>query len=285
MLERYFEFDDEGQALRLAYLEWPHSSPKDTIVCLHGLSRNSHDFERLAEHLASDYRVLAVDVVGRGRSSWLEDPARYVVPTYVGHLWRFLSQPGLNRVTWVGTSMGGIMGMALAAQPGNPIHRLILNDIGAFISRESTIAIADYLKATPSFPNFEAAEHYLRTNYAGFGTLSDVQWQEMTRHSVRVDKSVVKLHYDPALVTPFEDLASEDADLWGLYEAIRCPVLLLHGEESAILTEATAQEMTRRGPKATLIGYAGIGHAPSLMVDGQIDDIRNWLAQTPPLDA
>ncbi|MEO1020339.1 MAG: alpha/beta hydrolase, partial [Pseudomonadota bacterium] len=244
-------------------------------------SRNAHDFDVLAGRLGNEYRVISVDMVGRGRSSWLEDKSRHAVPVYTEHMRRFLNGLGLNRVTWIGTSMGGIIGMALSAAQDSPIHRLVLNDIGAFVGHEAMAEISGYLKTDPTFSDLDEAERYLRHVHSGFGQLDDARWREIARYSTRSVEHGLKLHFDPALIVPFNASAADDIDLWEIYEAIRCPVLLLHGEESRILTAQTARAMTERGPKATLIDYPAVGHAPSLMVEEQIRDIETWLERTP----
>ncbi len=281
MLEQRLTIDDEVGPLELTYLEWPHSSPDDIILCVHGLTRNAHDFETLAERLASRYRILSVNLPGRGGSGWLEDANRYVVPNYVGHMMKFMAALDLHKISWIGTSLGGIIGMIVASVEATPIHRLVLNDVGGFISKDAMGGIVEYLKLSPSFATLDEAEQHLREIHAAFGTLEDAQWRRLAEKSVRQENGRFKLHYDPAIVEPFKEFSAEDVELWQFYTAITCPVLLLHGIESDLLSQETAKKMTKTGPKATLIDYADAGHAPSLMVEEQISDIDAWLAGTP----
>lgn len=280
MQERRIAIQDQVQELDLAYLEWPHAEPQGTIVCVHGLTRNAHDFDRLGDRLQDRYRVLAVDVTGRGRSSWLDDKARYALPTYIEHLKEFLRRMELEEVIWIGTSMGGIIGTFIAATESAAIGRLVLNDIGAFVDRDALNEIASYLQEQPRFASIDDAEAHLRRIHAGFGQLDDAQWRRITVNSVREVGDAFAFHFDPGLIAQFRNYAAEDVQFWEIYEQIGCPVLLLHGVHSRILTAETARQMTERGPQASLIDYADVGHAPSLMTPDQIDDIAVWLERT-----
>ncbi len=276
--ERRLELDEPFAGVELAYLEQSPPDPVRTVVCVHGLTRNAHDFDVVAGELARHgARVLAVDVVGRGRSSWLDDPHGYAMPTYIGHLQQWLARLELDAVDWIGTSMGGLIGMMLAAGESPPIARLVLNDIGPFVSKQALAQIKSYLALELRFATLAEAEEHLRFIHAPFGPLSDEQWRYLTYYSVVADDDGWRLHYDPAIKVPYAELAEDDIALWELWDGIRCPTLVLHGWESVILTAKTCAQMRERGPKAEVVHFPGIGHAPALMSQDQIFAIRRWL--------
>ena len=262
----------------MAYLDWGDPAAARVVVCVHGLTRNAHDFDVLAQELASHgARVLAVDIVGRGRSSWPADPHGYAVPTYVAHLQAWLGALGLARVDWIGTSMGGLVGMVLAAAETPPIERLVLNDIGPFVGKQALLQIKSYLGTRVRFDSLAEAETHLRFVHAPFGPLSDEQWRYLTRHSVVADGDGWRLHYDPNIAVPYAELAADDIALWELWDRIARPTYVLHGSESVILTHATCREMAVRGPCADVQHVLGVGHAPALMAQDQILTVRRWL--------
>ncbi|MEZ5906265.1 MAG: alpha/beta hydrolase [Geminicoccaceae bacterium] len=246
-----------------------------TVLCLHGLTRNARDFDFLAAALAGTARVLALDVAGRGRSGWLADPTRYAVPTYVSQVTAFLDGLGLAAVELVGTSMGGIIGMGLAASQPTRVAKLVLNDIGGRVPVAALAGIAERLRDQPPvFADLAGLEAHLRRVHAPFGPLTDTEWAHLARHSARPVPGGLALHYDPAIAQPFGETATADLELWQLYDAITCPTLLLHGAESTLLPAAVAAEMTGRGPKAKLVTFDGVGHAPALMAANQIAAVR-----------
>ncbi len=249
-----------------------------TVVCVHGLTRNARDFDVLAARLkAAGLRVACPDVAGRGESGWLADPHGYGTPQYLADMTALIARLDVGCVDWVGTSMGGLIGMMLAAQPGTPVRRLVVNDVGPFVPKASLARIAAYAGTAPQFADLAAAEAYFRQVHAPFG-LTDAQWHRLAEHGVRpADGGGLQLHYDPKIMTPFGEEPFEDVDLWGLWDAIACPVLVLRGAESDLLLPETAQEMTRRGPKARVVEIAGCGHAPGLMNDPQTALVRDWL--------
>jgi pimeloyl-ACP methyl ester carboxylesterase len=269
--------------LRLHYTDWGDPSAPRVVVCVHGLTRNARDFDVLASALAdAGARVVCVDVAGRGGSDRLPDPGEYRVDVYAAHLARLLEKLGLGRVAWVGTSMGGLIGMTLAAataEAGAPIERLVLNDVGPFIPKAALEMIGSYLGLDLLFPDAAALEQHLRLIHAPFGPLTDAQWAHLARHSAAASPGGggVRLHYDPAIRQPFVAGPVEDADLWPVYDAVRCPTLLLRGGESRLLLAETALEMTRRGPKARLVTFPGVGHAPALMAEDQIAAVRDFV--------
>jgi pimeloyl-ACP methyl ester carboxylesterase len=264
----------------LGYAEWGKPDATQTILCVHGLTRNARDFDFLAKALAEKgARIIAISMVGRGTSSWLADPMGYSAANYVGHVLQFIADLRLGRVDWIGTSMGGLIGMLIAAGDNNPIRRLVLNDIGPFIPIAALGQINTYVGQDPLFATLAEAEAYLRKIHAGFGPLTDEQWHHLAVHSTRKVDGGLRLHYDPAIKVPFAKTADADFDLWALWEKIRCPTLVLRGGESTLLTAETASRMTTTGPKAQLATIAGVGHAPALMAIDQIGLIADWLSQ------
>ncbi|HXV26373.1 MAG TPA: alpha/beta hydrolase [Alphaproteobacteria bacterium] len=272
--------DGPYAGIQLGYVDWGRSDADRVVVCVHGLTRNARDFDALARALVEhDMRVIAVDVVGRGRSSWLADPKDYVMPNYVGHLSRFLALKGLDQVFWIGTSMGGIIGMGLAAGENSPVARLVLNDIGPFVPREALVQIQTYLGLDLVFASMDEVEQHLRMVHSGFGRLEDIQWRHLAEHGSRRHETGWRLHYDPAIRIPYADLTAEDIDLWPIWDLIACPTLVLRGAESVLLTAETAAEMECRGPKATITTVPDAGHAPALMSPDQIETISRWLVR------
>jgi len=263
---------------RVAFTEWGEAENPRVLVCVHGLTRNGRDFDALAGALAGEYRVLCPDVVGRGRSDWLRDPRHYGYPQYLADMTALLARCGAEQVDWVGTSMGGLIGMLLAAQPGTPVRRLVMNDVGPLIPKEAIARIASYVGADPRFPDRAALDAYLREIYAPFGPFTEAQWRGLVDSTVRqTPEGDVALGYDPAIAEAFRELEGEDVDLWPSWDAVTCSVLLLRGERSDVLLPDTALDMTRRGPRARLVDLPGIGHAPTLMSGNQIALVRDFL--------
>ena len=262
---------------RLHYTEW--GSPADpAVVCIHGLSQNARSFDALAERLEATYRVACLDVVGRGQSGWLDDPAGYNYAQYMADANALIARLGVDRIDWVGTSMGGLIGMMIAAMANSPVRRLVINDIGPFVPQAALARIGAYMTQDNRFADMAAFEAYLRDVYAPFGPLSDDQWRAMARHGARHnDDGTICPSYDPAITDAFRHGPMGDVDLWSVWDAISCPTLVLRGADSDILLADTAAEMTRRGPKATVVEFAGIGHAPALQADDQIAVIRDFL--------
>jgi pimeloyl-ACP methyl ester carboxylesterase len=262
----------------MAYAEWGDPASKKVLVCVHGLTRNGRDFDVLAKAFQETYRVICPDIVGRGRSDWLSDSAQYTPLQYSADVTALIAQLDVDAVDWVGTSMGGIIGMVMAALPGTPIRRMVLNDVGPLIAKPALERIGTYVSAPPVFDDLDALEAYLRVVHAPFGDLTDAQWAQMARHGHREVEDGVTLGYDPGIADAFKGPIA-DIDMWGLWDAIKCPVLALRGESSDLLSPETAMKMTARGPKATLETIPGCGHAPALMNNTQIALIRDWLAR------
>ena len=263
---------------RIAYVEWGAASNGRALVCVHGLTRNGRDFDWLARVLAEDYRVACPDVVGRGRSDWLADKMGYGYPQYCADLNALVARLGVEQVDWVGTSMGGLIGMVMAAQPGAPIRRLVMNDIGPFVPKAGLARLAGYAGKDPRFADFAAAEAYIREVAAPFGALDEPEWRHLTLHSVRQEPDGSwRLRYDPAIGDPLRTGEIADVDLWPVWERVRCPVLVLRGERSDLLLPETAAEMARRRPRARVVEIAGCGHAPALIAPEHIAAIRDFL--------
>ncbi len=269
----------------MAYTEWGDPANPRVLVCVHGLTRCGRDFDFMAQALADEFRVICPDVVGRGRSSWLKNPALYGIPQYCTDLVTLLARLDAETVNWFGTSMGGLIGMALAAPENSPIAHLVLNDVGPVISAEAIARIGEYVGRTPRFADLGQAEIYHRVVFASFGQLSDAQWRHLTEQGVRqADDGLWDIHYDPAIAEPFRQAmqvegGARNMTLWTMYEAIRCPTLVVRGENSDLLTRETVAEMARRGPKAATVEVAAVGHAPTFMDEAQVAIVRSFLAR------
>lgn len=262
---------------RMSCVEWGDPENPRVLVCVHGLTRNARDFDDLAQALSTHYRVICPDVVGRGESDWLPNKLDYQIPQYVADIFMMLKTRGIKEVDWVGTSMGGLIGMALAAQAGNPIRRLVLNDVGPLITGVSLQRIGEYVGRAPDFPTLEAAEQFIRAVCAGFGNLTDAQWHHITLHSMKQEDGVWKMRYDPGIGDAFRVGPVGDVAIWPIYDAIRCPVLVIRGANSDLLLADTVAEMTRRGPRAQAVEIPDVGHAPMLMDVAQIDIVKRFL--------
>jgi len=266
---------------RMAYTEWGDADNPRVLVCVHGLTRNGRDFDDLARALADHYRVVCPDVVGRGRSDWLGVKDDYGFPVYVADMVTLIARLDVEEVHWVGTSMGGIIGMILASQAGTPITRMVLNDVGPIITATSLRRIGQYVGRAPRFADFAAAEAYIREVGAPFGALSAAQWRHLTEYSIRaVDDTEggFAMVYDPGLGDAFRSTPIvTDIDLWPVYDGVRCPTLALRGAESDLLEAATFAAMAGRGPRARTVEFAGVGHAPMLMDPAQIAVVRDFL--------
>ena len=264
---------------RVVYYEWGDPANERVVICVHGLSRNGRDFDVLGEALSQTHRVIAVDMPGRGASQWLSDPADYVFPTYLTTLAALIARSNAATVAWVGTSMGALLGMVMAAQRDSPVSRLVVNDAGPVIEQGALARIRDYLGLAPTFDSIAQADTYIRAVSAPFGPLTDAQWDHLTRTSVaRNAEGRYALTYDPAIAVPFRNAAAP-VDLWPLWDAIRCPTLVLRGAQSDLLSAGTAQAMTERGPKARLVEFEGVGHAPMLLSPHQYAPVVEFLRE------
>ena len=260
------------------------------LICVHGVTRVGDDFDNLARALAGHYRVVAPDVVGRGRSGRLRNPQFYNVLQYVSDMVtliaRLTANSGGDGVDWFGTSMGGLIGMALASLPDTPVRKLVLNDIGPTLDPAALLRIGDYIGQDLRFPTFEAAARFVREVSQSFGEHSDDEWHKLASDVLRQepDGQWVR-HYDMGLALPFrsatpESAQADEAMLWAAYDAIRCPTLLVRGEHSDLLSRETAAIMAGRGPRASLVEIANVGHAPTFIHDDQIAIARQFLIGT-----
>lgn len=347
---------------RMAYWEWGDPGNPEVLVCVHGLTRSGRDFDRLARRLSSRYRVVCPDIVGRGKSDWLSDPAYYVIPQYVSDMLPLLAAVGGSTVHWFGTSLGGLIGMSLASLAGTPITRLVINDVGPRLAPDALMRIGQYVGKAGDFPSKEAGLEYLSVVSAAFGPHTPEAWQELNQYilvpadaatgrtrqgnptaltaaipaatsaasataataatsapataaarataaamdatSATATAAVTataattgatataaataaastswRLHYDPAIAVAFKPMAppvamAAEMMLWKAFDAIECPTLIVRGEQSDLLSAATAVEMTRRNPHARVVEIAGVGHAPTFMSDDQIAIAEHFL--------
>ena len=267
---------------QMAYVEWGDAANPQVLICAHGLTRCSRDFDFLAQALADDYRIVCPDVVGRGRSDWLRNKSLYDLPQYCADMTTLLARLNVESVHWIGTSMGGLIGMALASLPESPITRLVLNDIGPVLSAASLVRVGEFLGKAPRFDGIEQAEAFVRFVSAPFGSLSDAQWRHLTVHLLRgTADGKLEFAYDPGIAQRYREMQAncggKDIEMWPLYDGIACPTLLLRGATSDVLTHETALQMSQRGPRAKLIEVAGVGHAPMLLDTAQIAPVRAFL--------
>lgn len=274
----------------MAYWQWGDPLAKHTVVCVHGLTRQGRDFDVLAQALIArspePLQVICPDVVGRGMSDWLADPQAYAVPTYAADMLALLAQLQPQKLDWVGTSMGGLIGLGVCAHAqavGATVRRLVLNDVGPVLEWQSLLRIGSYLGKNMVFASLDAAAQHLWSISSSFGPHTAEQWLALSRPMVKtVAEGGVRLHYDPAIALPFQAITEEaalqgEAALWQLYDGITAETLLLRGAQSDLLSSKTAAEMTQRGPKARLLEFAGVGHAPTLVVQDQLDAVCAFL--------
>lgn len=266
---------------RMAYVEWGDPRNRDVLICVHGLTRSSQDFDALARELCGRFRVVCPDLAGRGDSDRLADASLYALPQYLADTVTLIARLDVEEVLWLGTSLGGLVGMALAAQAGNPVRRLVLNDAGPVVARAALERIAGYISQLPTFPTFDEAQAYVREISAPFGPHSEEQWLTLTQGWVRQQADGTwRPHYDPRIAEAFRaSMPEKDIELWPLYDAIRCPTLVLRGALSDLLSSQTAQGMAQRGPKAKVAQIAGVGHAPTLLHPEQISIVRDFLLE------
>lgn len=267
---------------RMAYWEWGDPANPKVLVCVHGLSRQGRDFDTLALAMSGEYRVVCPDVVGRGQSDWLADPSGYQIPAYAADMVTLLARLNADTVHWVGTSMGGLIGLVVAALKNSPISRLVLNDVGPVVEPDAIARIGAYLGAPLRWKSLEEAADALWAISQGFGPHTREQWLALTRPMIKPDGDGFIPHYDLNIAAPFRSLTPEivkagEAQIWAMYDSLRCRVLLLRGANSDLLSPATAKAMTERGPKAELREFTGVGHAPMLHAADQVAAVREFL--------
>jgi pimeloyl-ACP methyl ester carboxylesterase len=265
---------------RVVCYEWGARDNANVVICVHGIGRNGRDFDVLGEALASTHRVLAVDMPGRGASEWLRNPMDYVAPTYLATLTALIAASGVDEVSWVGTSMGALLGIMAAALPGTPVRKLVVNDAGPVIEPAALARIGTYFGTDPSFATYEELEAWVKVISAPFGPLGDEQWEHVTRTNARQrPDGSWGVGYDPGIAVPFR-AQSAAPDLWPLWDAIACPTLVLRGAQSDLLSSATARAMSERGPRPRVVEFAGVGHAPMLLAREQVDVVIGFLRST-----
>lgn len=280
MRERQVQCISPSGLHRMAYYEWGAADNPRVLLCVHGLTRSGRDFATLAAALADDYRVVCPDVVGRGRSDWLADKAGYHIQQYLADMVTLIARLDVEEVSWLGTSMGGLIGMVFAAQQGTPIKRLLLNDAGPLVTAVSLERIGEYLGRDPRFDSIAAAEQFVRQVSAPFGPHTDAQWRVLTENVVRqAADGMIEFCYDPGIAQSYQDMAGKqvDIELWPFWDMIQCPTLVLRGAQSDLLRADTVREMAVRGPRAQCVEFAGVGHAPTLMQPDQIAAVKDWL--------
>ncbi|MGH8692092.1 MAG: alpha/beta fold hydrolase [Burkholderiales bacterium] len=301
MRQEYFHSLGNGSFHSVAYTDWGDVANPHVVLCVHGLARNSRDFDFLAAALADDCRVVCMDVAGRGESEWLANKSEYTFSTYQNDAAAMLARAtapapakwfrrnsAKPRLDWVGTSMGGLIGMFLAAKRGSPIRRLVLNDVGALIPWGALFRMKGYITRGRCFKSVDEVEAYVRDVCAPFGPLTDAQWRHLARHTVRQNADGgYALRYDPAIgenlhghIDPEFPMGPDmlrGIDLWNVWSKLECPVLVLRGADSEVLLKRTLEEMKERKPDVEVVEFAGVGHAPALMSADQIRVVKEFL--------
>jgi pimeloyl-ACP methyl ester carboxylesterase len=280
----------------MAYWQWGRPDSAHVVVCVHGLSRQGRDFDTLARALSgqADVRVICPDVVGRGESDWLKDPMVYQLRTYAGDMLALLgqlhAQAPVGSLDWVGTSMGGLIGVAVCGTPGlplpAPVRRLVLNDVGPAIQWQAIVRIGTYLGQAGHFGSVQEAADAMWAISQSFGPHTPEQWLALSRPMLRPVSDAAdvgwRLHYDPAIAVPFkleteESARQGEAMLWQLYDNIKAETLVIRGRQSDLLSPETAQAMTQRGPRARVVEFEGVGHAPTLIAADQLAAVTGFL--------
>lgn len=279
----------------MAYWQWGDAAAVHMVVCVHGLSRQGRDFDVLAQALVErathPLRVVCPDVAGRGRSDWLNDPTGYQIPTYVGDMLAMIGQlhgqVPVTKLDWVGTSMGGLVGMGICGTPKLPlpvpVRCLVLNDVGPAIQWEALQRIGTYIGNTGKFQSVEQAADAMWAISTSFGPHTPEQWLKLSQAMVKpLPEGGYTLHYDPNIAIPLRSLTAESAQqgqaaLWQLYDNIAAQTLLLRGAQSDLLSAQTSAAMTQRGPRARLVEFEGVGHAPTLIAGDQVDVVAGFL--------
>lgn len=274
-------YEVEGMQIpehKLAFLDW-NDTATNTIICIHGLISNAHDFDFLAEKLSNNFRIIAIDIPGRGNSEWFQDKNLYQYSVYIADVLALLKSLNITSVDWIGTSMGGIMGMMIAASHPSIIKSLILNDIGPEIPGKALAKMRKYVGISPNFLDFDTAKKHLQLIYKNFGITQNEHWDHLTKHTTfKGDDGIYRLKYDLQIAETFiVDLINpQDIIFWDLWDKITCNILLIHGERSDILLSSTVDQMKQR-PKTSIYLIKGAGHAPALVGKEEIDYINEWL--------
>lgn len=263
---------------KISYIEFGDPENKNVIVCAHGLTRNAHDFDRLAQELSKNYRVISINYPGRGDSENFKKASHYNYTTYIKDTLLFLKYLNIKKPIWIGTSMGGIIGMALASKFKKIFKGLILNDIGAFIDSAPLVKIGSYAKKTVILEDLVSAKEHLKLIYGQLGIKKEEDWDYLTEHSViSTLGGKYKMNYDPAITKGMKNAKSQkDVDLWSIWNKIKCKILLVHGVKSQFLTKSTITKM-KDTQAFDLYEVKYAGHAPSLMNSEEISHITSWV--------
>ncbi|ACC70743.1 alpha/beta hydrolase [Paraburkholderia phymatum] len=274
--QRYVQCASPAGLHRVAYTEWGAPDNPRLLVCVHGLTRSGRDFDRLAAALSSVYRVVCPDVVGRGLSSWLANPAYYGIPQYVGDMVTLVARLGVESVDWFGTSMGGLIGMAYAGLKDSPIRKIIVNDVGPHVEPASIERIGSYLGQPVSFATRQEAIDHAAVLAESFGPLTPDEWREINIPLVHEQDGAWRFRYDPRIAEPFRQTTPElaalgEAALWHSFAAIEGPVLVVRGEQSDLLSRETVAQMVEKGRNVSTVEIPGVGHAPAFLSADQID--------------
>jgi pimeloyl-ACP methyl ester carboxylesterase len=289
----YVSCPDAMGGHRMAWWQWGNPAATHVVLCVHGLSRQGRDFDVLARALCArspdTVRVVCPDVAGRGQSDWLKDPMGYQVPNYAADMLVLIQQLAPTTLDWVGTSMGGLIGMVVCGQSDLPlpvrVRRLVLNDVGPAIQWDAIQRIGAYLGQPVRFASLEQAADAMWAISTSFGPHTWAQWRELSRHMIKPAPDAgggFVLHYDPAIAVPFNSTSREateqgEAQLWQLYDNIQAETLITRGAQSDLLSINTARAMTQRGPKARLVEFAGVGHAPTFVAADQVQVVTDFL--------
>lgn len=275
-----FPFRDNNGTVWLGFADWGTISRDNLLLCVHGHTRQGRDFKKLAEFIAAKFHTIGFDLAGHGKSGWLADKTDYSFETSMRHIDGLMDYRGISQIDWIGTFTGGILGMMFAARENSPVRRLILNDIGPFVSNAAIEQFISRIGSDVVLKNLESAITYFKDAYFANGIIDEADWSDFITRSINreVDGSY-SLHYDPAILDELNTI-SGDLDLWDVYEKIECPVLVLRGKHSNMLSEGTAARMRQTGPKAQLIEFENCGHAPALTDPDQLTAISDWLSET-----
>ncbi|MCC7304644.1 MAG: alpha/beta hydrolase [Alphaproteobacteria bacterium] len=281
--EKSFTSTNSKGTHRIVYSDWGNEDGKP-LIAVHGLTGNGHDFDYIAPELVKDgYRVIAVDLPGRGRSDFLSNPMDYNYKQYFHDLDALLKYLNLQQVDWLGVSLGGLLGIKIAGEENTPIHRLILNDVGPIVPKPALDFIHTVISQEYRFDTIQDLEARMRaTRGLTWGPVTDEQWRYMAEHNARaLEDGAITYGYDPRIAEIFKTEPIGDSDLWPYWDNIKCPVLLLHGKMSVVLTKPLVEEMEMRytGQALRYHVFKDCGHVPSLMADNQIIAVKQWMAQ------
>ncbi len=265
----------------VAFREWGKTSATDNLLCVHGLTRNSRDFDMLAQSMSRSRRVVCADLVGRGKSDWLRDPSDYHLLQYNMDITVLAAHVGFESIDWIGTSLGGLMGISLAGIENAPIRRLIINDVGPEIPHAALRRITSYAGRKHRFGSIEEVELHLRTTLSPFAPMTDRNWATMARHSSVRDGGEYRMHHDPDIMQNFRRyFMFMNFNLWKYWNRIKCPILILRGRDSDFLTDRILRNMVAAQPNADVVEFDNVGHTPTLNAPGQIEPIIRWLDKT-----